>query len=384
MDVMKKVLLITNIPNPYRVPLFNELSKQLKNENIHLKIIFANKTYKRRLFQLNENEFQFDYSFLDNEAITIGNNTENSYFTYKGLSQQLKKEKPDAIVVSGFSSATVKVFLYSLLTRTPYIIWNGSIAKKGRKDSLVRTIQRKLLTRFASAFVAYGTKAKSYLTSIGAREEKVFIATNTVDTSFFEQETEKHRAAIVNDGIHHFIYLGYLVPRKNVGQLIEIAKILKTQRNDFCIDIIGDGESKVTLENLVKEYQLSDQIKFHGFKQKEELPPYFAKTKALLFQTDFDIWGLVLNEAMAAGVPCLSSINAGASEDLIENGINGYIVDYQNKEEIVEKINFIIENPEKAQQLGKQAGDFIRKNASLSKASLGFVKAIKTSLHLFI
>ena len=87
---------------------------------------------------------------------------------------------------------------------------------------------------------------------------------------------------------------------------------------------------------------------------------------------------------MAAGVPCLSSVNAGASEDLIVNGENGYIVDYQNKAEIVEKINFIIENPEKATELGKHAGEFIRKNASLSNASVGFVKAIKTSLHLFI
>lgn len=381
---MKKVVLITNIPNPYRVPLFNELSKQLKNDNLHLKIIFASKTYKRRLFQLNESDFQFDYSYLDNEAITVGNNSENSYFTYKGLSKELKKEKPDVIIVSGFSSATVKVFLYSIINRTPYIIWNGSIAKKGRKDSFIRKLQRSFLTRFASAFIAYGTKAKSYLISIGASEEKVFIATNTVDTSFFESETEKHRRTQVNDGIHHFVYLGYLVPRKNVGQLIEIAKMLKAQRVDFCIDIIGDGESKNSLESMVKEYQLTDQVKFHGFKQKDELPPYFAKTKALLFQTDFDIWGLVLNEAMAAGVPCLSSVNAGASEDLIVNGENGYIVDYQNKAEIVEKINFIIENPEKAKELGKHAGEFIRNNASLSNASVGFVKAIKTSLHLFI
>lgn len=100
---MKKVVLITNIPNPYRVPLFNELSKQLKNEDIHLKIIFANKTYKRRFFELNENDFQFDYSFLNNEAITVGNNSENSYFTYKGLLKQLNIEKPDSIIVSGFS-----------------------------------------------------------------------------------------------------------------------------------------------------------------------------------------------------------------------------------------------------------------------------------------
>ena len=375
---MKKSVLITNIPNPYRVPLFNELSKQLKNDNIHLKIIFANKTYKRRLFQLNENDFQFDYAFLDNEAITVGNNNENTYFTYKGLYQQLKNEKPDSIIVSGFSSATLKVLLYSLITRTPYIIWNGSIAKKGRKDSFIRTLQRKLLTHFAKAFIAYGTKAKSYLMSIGAADEKVFIATNTVDTWFFETATNECRKSIHNDGLNHFLYLGYLVPRKNVGLLIDIANELKQKRNDFCIDIIGDGESREQLELKVKNLDLSQFVKFHGFKQKNELPPYFANTKALLFQTDFDIWGLVLNEAMAAGVPCLSSANAGASSDLIQNGHNGYFVDYENKADIIEKINFIIENPEKATEMGKRASEFMHANANVSICAKGFVNAIKS------
>jgi glycosyltransferase involved in cell wall biosynthesis len=378
MDVMKKSVLITNIPNPYRVPLFNELSKQLKNDNIHLKIIFANKTYKRRLFQLNESDFQFDYTFLDNEAITVGNNNENTYFTYKGLYQQLKNENPDSIIVSGFSSATIKVFLYSLIKRTPYIIWNGSIAKKGRKDSFIRTLQRKLLTHFAKAFIAYGTKAKSYLMSIGATEEKVFIATNTVDTSFFETATNECRQSILNDGLNHFLYLGYLVPRKNVGLLIEIANELKQKRNDFCIDIIGDGESREQLELKVKNLDLCEFVKFHGFKQKNELPSYFANTKALLFQTDFDIWGLVLNEAMAAGVPCLSSANAGASSDLIQNGHNGFVVDYENKADIIEKINFIIENPEKAAEMGKRASEFMHANANVSVCAKGFVNAIKS------
>lgn len=375
---MKKVILITNIANPYRVPLFNELSNQLHNKNIHLKIVFANKTYKRRRFTINENEFKFDFCFLNNEAITVGSNSENSYFTYSGLFQQLKNEKPDTIIVSGFSSATIKVFLYSLIKRTPYIIWNGSIAKKGRKDSFIRTLQRRLLTNFATAFVTYGTKAKSYLKSIGADDEKVFIATNTVDTSFFEKETEKHRAILVNDDIHHFLYLGYLVPRKNVGLLIDMANDLQKQRNNFCIDVIGDGESREQLELKVKNLGLSQFVKFHGFKQKHELPPYFAQTKALLFQTDFDIWGLVLNEAMAAGVPCLSSVNAGASSDLIKNGYNGFLVDYENKSDIIEKITFIIENPKEAIEMGKRASEFVNTNVNLNICAKGFVNAIRS------
>jgi glycosyltransferase involved in cell wall biosynthesis len=290
----------------------------------------------------------------------------------------LKNEKPDTIIVSGFSSATIKVFLYSLIKRTPYIIWNGSIAKKGRKDSFIRTLQRRLLTNFATAFVTYGTKAKSYLKSIGADDEKVFIATNTVDTSFFEKETEKHRAILVNDDIHHFLYLGYLVPRKNVGLLIDMANDLQKQRNNFCIDVIGDGESREQLELKVKNLGLSQFVKFHGFKQKHELPPYFAQTKALLFQTDFDIWGLVLNEAMAAGVPCLSSVNAGASSDLIKNGYNGFLVDYENKSDIIEKITFIIENPKEAIEMGKRASEFVNTNVNLNVCAKGFVNAIRS------
>ncbi len=375
---MKKVVLITNIPNPYRVPLFNELSKQLKNENTRLKIIFANKTYKRRLFRINENDFNFDYCYLNNEAITVGNNSENSYFTYKGLFQQLKNENPDVIIVSGFSSATIKVFLYSLIKRTPYIIWNGSIAKKGRKDSFIRTLQRRLLTSFATAFVAYGSKAKEYLIKLGASENQVFISTNTVDTSYFEIATNDCRLSIDDDGLNHFLYLGYLVPRKNVGLLIDMANNLQKQRNDFCIDVIGDGESREQLELKVKNLGLSQFVKFHGFKQKHELPPYFAQTKALLFQTDFDIWGLVLNEAMAAGVPCLSSVNAGASSDLIKNGYNGFIVDYENKSDIIEKINFIIENPEKVIEMGKRASEFVNTNANLNVCAKGFVNAIRS------
>ena len=321
------------------------------------------------------------YSYLNNEAITVGNNTENAYFTYKGLTKLLSKENPDLIIVSGFSSATLKVFYHCLFHKAKYIIWNGSIEKKGRKDSYIRILQRKFLSQFASGFIAYGSRAKSYLLNLGAKEDNTFIATNTVDTSYFESQTNLLRAYESTSALTRFIYLGYLVPRKNVGLLIDIAHQLKQKRSDFCIDIIGDGESKNSLERKVEELQLTDQIKFHGFKQKEELPAFFAKSSALLFQTDFDIWGLVLNEAMAAGLPCLASINAGASYDLIEEGVNGYLVNYENKETMVQKLEFLIENPEKVAEMGKQASDFIRKKASLATAADGFMEAIGKTLH---
>ena len=375
---MKKILLITNIPNPYRVPLFNVLKEQMMNEQFHLKVVFASAGYNRRYFKLSSNDFNFDHVILNGASISSSKDSEKTYFLYKGLWKLLRSERPNKIIVSGFSSATMMVFLWRILTGTKYIIWSGSIEKENRNSTILRTLQRKFLCSLASAFVVYGSKAKEYLQKYGAKENKIAVAINTVDTDFFHTETARLRNENKKiDSPITFTYLGYLVPRKNVMLLLETIKIVSKSRTNFQLDIIGEGSSKADLEKYVQENELSSIIKFHGFKQKEELPAFFAKSNALLFQTDFDIWGLVLNEAMAAGIPCLSSINAGATFDLIQNGVNGYAVDFNDKNAIATKIISIIDSPELAMKMGEQAAAFIRTNATLTISSKGFINALR-------
>lgn len=370
---MKKVLFITNIPNPYRIPLFNEMSRQFRESNIHLKIIFGAEGYKRRYFKIDPSEIKYDFEILKDEAHTFSEDAEKSYFLYKGLGSLMNREKPDAVIVAGFSSATMKVFFRKLLKGTPFIIFSGTIEKGGRSGSLIRKLQRKFLCSNASAFVAYGSLAKEYLVKSGAKAEKVFIGRNTVDTRFFAEETAKLRAEYgKGDGIVRFTYLGYLVPRKNVKLLLESVKIVAQKRNDFRLDIIGDGVSLDDLKNYVSENRLENVVEFHGFRQKQEIPAFFARSSGLLFQTDFDIWGLVLNEAMAAGVPCLSSPNAGATNDLIQEGITGFEVDFTNLELVANKMNWLIDHREEAQKMGERARDFILNHVTLEKAANGF------------
>jgi len=380
MDVslnMEKILLITNIPNPYRVPLFNMLSKKMLIEKKHLKVVFASETYKRRYFKLSTNEFNFDYIILNGGAINSKSNSEKTFFLYKGLWKLLRKERPNKIIVSGFSAATLLVFIWKLVTRTKYIIWSGSIEKENRNSSFLRISQRKLLCRFASSFVVYGSKAKKYLINMGVKESKISIAINTVDTNFFRSETEKIRQSLSSENKHvTFTYLGYLVPRKNVQLLLKTIKIVSKSRNNFKLDIIGEGSSRADLEKYVNENELSSIVRFIGFKQKDELPSFFASSNGLIFQTDFDIWGLVLNEAMAAGILCISSINAGATIDLIEDGVNGFALDFNDTEDVAKKIKFIIDNPKKSYEMGQRAAEFIRTKANLEIAANGFIEAL--------
>lgn len=374
-STVKKVMVVTNIPNPYRIPLFNELHDQFNQRGIKLLIVFAASGYKRRKFELDSSEMKFDFRILKSIKFNFGNN-EKTIFTYSGLNKVLSGFNPDKVIVTGFSLGTIKIWWKSLFSSVKYIIWSGAIESGYRPDSFIRKFQRKMLVKRASAFVSYGSKAKEYLIKIGARPDRIFIGINTVDTEFFRNETNKAREQLKPAGPIRLIYFGYLVPRKNVGRLIDIIEEIALTRNDFVLDILGDGDERKMLEDRVSQNGINDVVKFHGFVQKNDLPKFLAQSSCFLFQTDFDVWGLVINEAMAAGVPVLSTVNAGATFDLIEDGKTGFIVDYNNKQDVVSKLNTLLNNHQLIKQMSREAQKFIEQRASLKVSAKGFMDSI--------
>ena len=374
-----KILIITNIPNPYRIPLFNELNIQLGEKGMQFKVIFAAQTYSRRKFVLDLNDCKFEYAFLGSEQLSFGN-TEKTTFRYGNLSEVLTTEKPDRIIVSGFSIATMKVWWYTRRKKAEFLIWSGSVTTKGKGAGLVRTMQRRFLAAYSAAFIVYGKGAGKYMESLGVASKKIFKAINTVDTVFFSQKTaELKEKAVLSDNKHRLSYVGYLSERKNVGQLLQCIRLLASERTDFILDLIGDGDAKADLQRQVRELKLDDFVRFPGFKQKHELPEYYASTDVFLFQTGFDIWGLVLNEAMAAGLPCIASPKPGAVDDLILDGETGYVIDFNDEKSIVQKINYLFDHKDQAKRIGNNATAFIKENASVKQSAEGFVKAILSS-----
>ena len=173
----KKVLIITNIPNAYRIPLFNEIKKQLVDIDVELKVVFGTRGFNKIKSVVDLKDCQFDYQilrsihlpFLDKEKIVC---------TYNGLYSIIRAYQPDKIVTIGYSIATTKLWLRSFFKKTPYVIWSGSIAKQGHLDSFARKTQRSILLQRAIGAIAYGTKAKEYFQSMGMPEDKITIAIN--------------------------------------------------------------------------------------------------------------------------------------------------------------------------------------------------------------
>src|SRR5689334_17166636 len=193
---MQRVLLISNVPQPYRVALFNEIDRQLKEQGVLFKVVFAAEGYKRRKSKIDFSEMKFEYEILRSFKMSLGN-VEKTVFTYKGIGKSIDSFRPDKIIVLGFSLATLKIYFRNFYKKIPYVIWSGAVDFPGRYDSMWRKAERRMLARRASAFIAYGTKAKEYLVKMGAPAEKIFIGINTVDTTFFSEETEKARLEIL-------------------------------------------------------------------------------------------------------------------------------------------------------------------------------------------
>ncbi|HRH65938.1 MAG TPA: glycosyltransferase family 4 protein [Bacteroidia bacterium] len=372
---MKKVIVVTNIPNPYRIPLFNEMWRLFNDRKVEFKVVFGAQKYARRKFVLDMNDCLFPYEFLNSGKLDFGD-AEKIVFTYKGLLKTIQREQPDCIIINGFSVGTLRLWLRSWIKKTPYIIWSGTVKSRGGKFSALRKFQRKLLLKKAAAFIAYGQKAREYLQDLGAPPERVFIARNTVDTKFFSEQTDSERKKNLPDFRRvHFTYVGFIIRKKNLEQLLKAVRILAAQRTDFVLDLIGDGLDKAYFEEYVSRHNLQNVVHFAGFVQKSNLPAWLAKSSCFVFPSNYDIWGLVVNEAMSAGLPCISSIHSGVTVDLVEDGRNGFAVDFSDEKLVAEKMKWILDHREASAEMGQQARKTVSEKASIHVSARGMVEA---------
>jgi glycosyltransferase involved in cell wall biosynthesis len=368
----RKVLLVTNIPTPYRMPLFNEIARQLADIGYRFKVVFAALGYERRKWQIDLDTCHFEHEVLKSAAFTLVGR-ESASFAYPGLFRVLRREQPDVVIVFGYSLATLKVLAWRWWRGTPYIIWSGAIEGPYEPASRARTLQRRILVRGASAFIAYGSRARDYLVGLGAPQERVHVAINTVDTEFFRRETAPLRGAGPGEEI---LAIGDLSERKGVDLLLAAFARLAVTRPRAILTLVGDGPERGALEAQAHALGIQGQVRFLGFKQRSEVPAQLARARCLAFPTRFDIWGLVLPEAMAAGIPCVVSVEAGAVTDLIEDGVNGFRVDFRQADVAADRLAWLMDNPDGACRLGEAASRFIRERATLPVSAAGAVAAV--------
>jgi glycosyltransferase involved in cell wall biosynthesis len=127
----------------------------------------------------------------------------------------------------------------------------------------------------------------------------------------------------------------------------------------FDLTLLGDGELRAELEKLRSKLGLEDCIQMPGFKQYEELPEYYSNAAAFIHASTTEQWGLVVNEAMASGLPVLLSNRCGCAPDLVKDGVNGWTFDPTNEEQLADLMLRISSDEDGRLKMGERSREII-------------------------
>ena len=343
---MKKVLFITNYPSPYRVKFFDELGKRTE-----LTVLFADriedKKHRNASWYISSNG-NFRMVQLERHVASI-----------RGRSLCLDvidwvKKDFDAIVICGYSNPTVLLAaFYMRLHRIPFSMEvDGGLI---RQESSLMYRVKKLLVSSADRWFSTGKCTTEFLVHYGAKPERVveYPFSSLMDADLLSQiiPAEKKTALRRELGIEEprmILSIGQFIHRKGFDVLLRAAAEMKSHAGIY---IVG-GEPTEEYLKMCQELQLKN-VHFCGFMKKEELARYYRAADLFVLPTREDIWGLVINEAMAYGLPVITTDRCVAGLELVEDGVNGYIVPVGDDAALAEKMDLTMASD--LEQMGKSA-----------------------------
>ena len=275
----------------------------------------------------------------------------------------LLKFRPQIIFTSGFSIWTILALALKPLTGWRVaILYDGSSPSIDFRNSWARLLLRRSLARMADGFCANSGAAKDYLIEVlNAPPARVFGNTYLVPdlTALLPSNGDIAPVAslpVANDPqITTFLFVGELIPRKGMRQLLQAcARLNRSSNHHYRLLAIGDGEERVELAQLATAEHLDDIVTWVGWVPYEQLGAYFQLADALIFPTLEDVWGMVVLEAMAFGLPVLCSQWAGAAE-LIVAGENGELFDPHQPLELAALMERVLQQPLLLETMGATA-----------------------------
>jgi glycosyltransferase involved in cell wall biosynthesis len=348
-----RLVILTEIIAPYRIPVFNALAAR-DDVDAHV-IFFSENDPSLRQWPVYKQEIRFSHEVLPAWRRRLG---KYNVLLNRGVNSALRRAQPDALLCGGYSYlASWQAALWAKRHSVPIILWSESTALDARR--LYAAVEF-LKTRFRSlcqAFVAAGKTSRDYLVILGASEGSIFIAPDAVDVQLYSTLALKARQQPDQIRFRHglppryFLCVGRLVKEKGVLDLLAAyARLDESTRSQIGLVFVGDGPLRAQLTELAAHVR-PGVVKFCGWVDREQIPEIYASAEALVFPTHSDPWGLVVNEAMACGLPIIASEVAGCVPDLVTNEGNGFIVPPRDAGKLARAMQAIFIQPDLAARM---------------------------------
>lgn len=341
-----KVFYYCNFPSPYYVGFLNELGKLCE-----LTVVFERGASSER----DDSWKQFSAPNIKNLIILHGIHTAPDMAFCPQIIGVLKREKFDAVIVHDPASPTgMWLIWYLKLHKIPFAFQcEGGFPGDG-KTGLKEKYKHALISGARLYLSALGPE-NAYFPAYGAPSSRIV---QYPFASFYQKDilnrpkTDEEKQAIRDElGIPEekvIISVGAIIPRKAHDILIKAVKDLPKNVGTY---IIG-GPANDMLQSLLDQYQLTN-VHFVEFVPKEQLWRYYQMADFLAVPTRYDTWGLFVNEAMANGLPVITTNRSAAGLELIRDGENGFLIDIEAPDSLAEKINYLLAHPQLRQEMAR-------------------------------
>lgn len=153
----------------------------------------------------------------------------------------------------------------------------------------------------------------------------------------------------------NLVAVGRLSKEKGFDDLLRLFKKISAKHPDWKLNIVGDGMERNNLLDLARELKLGEKVVFHGYQNKDYINNVLLESSIYVMTSHTESFGLVLIEAMSYGVPCVSYTSAQGANEIISDGETGYLIKNRNENEMIEKIELLIEDEKLRNKLGKNA-----------------------------
>jgi glycosyltransferase involved in cell wall biosynthesis len=361
----RRLALITEIIAPYRIPVFNALAAR---DDVNLSVIFLAETDSSlRQWRVYKEDIRFSYRVLPSWRWRIGG---CNVLLNRGMSEALNQSGPETVVCGGYNYlASWEALWWAREHRIPFLLWSESNARDERSyRAIVEFFKRRFLA-YCDGFVVPGKSSKEYLRQLRVQRQLIFTAPNAIDVAFFSEAAMRARQTPAeirearNLPRRYFLYVGRLVAEKGIFDLLKAyAKLKDDTRQAVGLVFVGDGEQRMQLETRAREI-VGGCVRFTGFAHREELAELYGLAEVFALPTHTDPWGLVVNEALACGLPVIVSSAAGCVDDLVDDRVNGFVVPPGDIARLAEAMETLAGNGELRVRMASQSIERTRQHS---------------------
>ncbi len=373
-----KLAVIASHPVQYQAPLLRRLAAW---EGLELLVFYAFLPDRKIQGEGFGRNFHWDVPVLDGYAHRVfatGWDSGYSRFpaVFRSLRRELRAFQPDAILCTGWHQpAMFAGIAAAVATRKPCLLrCEANLAKS--RTPVARVFHRAMLSLY-DAVLPIGAENRRYYSAFGIRPHQMFDCPYGIENDRFAEASAKadrtalrSRWAIPQDEFC-FLFSGKLVDKKNPAAVIEAMAGIRGAH----LLIAGSGQ----LEGQVRAAadNLGVGCSFAGFLNQSEIPSAYAASDCLVLPSDAgETWGLVVNEAMACGIPAIVSDRVGCREDLIIEQQTGISFPFGNTKALAACLHLLADRPEMARKMGEAARAHVQ-SYSIENAAAGIVNAMR-------